>query len=133
MRTARVGDLEIQIEELVREHIAAVRQAASAAVERAFERAAVRRAKSERAAPRAKESGRRRTSEEVAALGERLYAAICAHPGAAMTTLVTHMGVALQELNLPATQLRQAGRVRTVGERNATRYFPMSAKSAARA
>lgn len=55
MRTAKVGDLEIQIEELVRAHIAAVREAASAAVERAFEGAAVRRAKSERAAARAKD------------------------------------------------------------------------------
>ena len=132
MSTAKVGDLEIQIEELVREHIAAIRQAASAAVARAFERAAGRGAKGERVAPKKRETGRRRTSEEVAALGERLYATICAHPGAAMITLATHVGVPARELNLPVTQLRQAGRVRTVGQRQGMRYFPMSAKTAAR-
>jgi len=131
MSTAKVGDLEIQVEELVREHIAAIRRAATAAVERAFERAAGRR-EGGRSAPGTRGSGRRRAPDELVALGERLYAAICARPGAAMSTLASQMGVPGRELNRPATQLRQAGRVRSVGQRQATRYFPMSAKTATR-
>lgn len=132
MSTARVGDLEIQIEELVREHIASIRRAASAAMERGFDAAARHGAKARQREPGKERSGRRRASEEVLALGERLYAAICARPGMAMATLASQVGVPARELNLPATQLRQAGRVRSVGQRGGTRYFPMSAKTAAR-
>jgi hypothetical protein len=73
---------------------------------------------------------RRRASEEIASLSERLYAAICAHPGAAMATLASELGVPARELNRPVTQLRRAGRVRSVGQRQSTRYFPMAAKAA---
>jgi hypothetical protein len=131
MSTSRIGDLEIQIEELVREHIAAIRRAASAAVERGFD-AGARHGAKVRQGPGKKASGRRRASDEVLALGERLYAAICAHPGTAMATLASQVGVPARELNLPATQLREAGRVRSVGQRGGTRYFPMSAKTSAR-
>jgi acyl-CoA reductase-like NAD-dependent aldehyde dehydrogenase len=133
MSTAKIGDLEIQIEELVREHVAALRRAATAAVERAFAQATARGAKGGRGKPAAREGVRRRASEEVAALGERLYAAICAHPGSAMTRLATEIGSTPGELNRPATQLRLAGRVRTVGQRHGTRYFPISPKNAGRA
>jgi hypothetical protein len=132
MSTAKVGDLEIQIEELVREHIALIRRAASAAVDRGFGRGAHPRAKVGRRGSEKREAGRRRAPDEVAAVGERLYAAICAHPGAAMTALAAQVGVPPRQLNRPATQLRQAGRVRTVGQRGNTRYFPMSAKTATR-
>lgn len=132
MSTAKTGDLEIQIEELVREHVAALRRAATAAVERAFGRAAGRKVKAGGARSAAREAGRRRAPEEVAALGERLYAAICAHPGAAMTQLAAAVGATPRGLNRPATQLKRAGRVRTVGRRQGTRYFPMSAKTGSR-
>lgn len=128
---AKIGDLELQIEELVREHVAVLRRTATAAVERAFSRAAGGKAKGGRVTA-AREMGQRRAPEELAALGERLYAAICAQPGAAMATLATALGATPRELNRPATQLRRAGRVRSVGQRHATRYFPMSAKPATR-
>lgn len=130
MSTAKIGDLEIQLEELVREHVAGLRRAAAAAVERAFGPASGR--KGPRTKSVGREAGHRRAPEEVATLGERLYAAICTHPGAAMTTLAGEVGATPRELNRPATQLRRAGRVRTVGERQGTRYFPMSAKAGAR-
>jgi hypothetical protein len=132
MRTAKIGDLEIQIEELVREHVAALRRAATSALDRAFGQAQARKAKGGRVAQAGRRAGHRRGPDEVAALGERLYAAICAHPGAAMTALAAEVGASAQELNRPATQLRRAGRVRAVGQRQGTRYFPMSAKTSAR-
>lgn len=126
MSKRRIGDLEQQIESLVRDHVAALRQAAEAALARAFSREATvgRRA----AAPRT--SGWRRAPAELSELSERLYAAICAQPGAAMGTLAAELGATPRELNRPARQLRRAGRVRSVGQRQATRYFPMAAKPA---
>lgn len=132
MSTAKIGELELQIEELVREHVAALRRTAAAAVDRAFARATGGKAKGGGATSTVREMGQRRAPEEIAALGERLYAAICAHPGAAMATLAAALGARPRELNRPATQLRRAGRVRSVGQRHATRYFPMSAKAATR-
>ena len=129
MSRAKTGDLEIQIEELVREHIAGLRRAATAAVEHAFGRAGGRKVKRGGARPAGREAGHRRAPEEVAALGEQLYAAIYAHPGAAMTQLAAVVGATPRELNRPVTQLKRAGRVRTVGRRQGMRYFPMSAKT----
>lgn len=131
MSTANIGNLEIQIEELVRGHIAVLRASAAAAVARAFERAAVRGTKAGRVtAPATKTSHERRPPQEMAALAERLYAVICTHPGAAMKTLASALGARPRELNRPALRLKRAGRVRTVGQRHGTRYFPMTAKAA---
>jgi hypothetical protein len=67
----------------------------------------------------------------MAELSERLYAAIRANPGALMTVLAAHVGGATpRELNRPALILKRAGRVRSVGQRAHTRYFPMAVKSA---
>lgn len=66
----------------------------------------------------------------MAGLSDRLYAAICANPGALMTVLSAHVGATPRELNRPALILKRAGRVRSVGQRQQTRYFPMAAKSA---
>jgi hypothetical protein len=124
MSKTRIGDLEQQIESLVRDHVAALRRTAEAAVARAFSRASATGRRS--GTPR--RSGPRRAPAELSALSERLYAAICAHPGAAMSTLAAELGATPRELTRPAMQLRRAGRVRSVGQRQATRYFPMAAK-----
>jgi hypothetical protein len=129
MTTTKSKDLEIQIEALVREHIAMIRRAAALAVERAFAVSAGAPSKG-KAAARKPEGSRRRGPEEMAALSERLYASICAQPGAAMSALASHLGVASSALNVPATRLRRAGRVRSVGQRHGTRYFPMTARAA---
>jgi hypothetical protein len=128
MSKTRIGDLEQQIESLVRDHVAALRQGAEAAVARAFSRVAT----ASRRTPLPRTSGRRRAPAEMSALSERLYAAICAQPGATMVTLAAEVGVTARELNRPAGSLRRAGRVRSVGQRQATRYFPMAAKPAGR-
>jgi hypothetical protein len=46
-----------------------------------------------------------------------------------MSTLASRVGVSTRELNRPAMQLRRTGRVRSVGQRAATRYFPMPSKA----
>jgi hypothetical protein len=131
MSTAKIGNLEMQIEALVRGHVAELRASAAAAVERAFAVTAASRNKAGRgAAPATRASGQRRPPQEMAAVAERLYAVVCAHPGAAMTTLAAALGTSPRALNRPALLLKRAGRVRTVGQRQGTRYFPMVTKVA---
>jgi hypothetical protein len=131
MSTTTSKSLEIQIEELIRGHIAASRRAATAALERAFGSAGSAGAKERlSAAPAKRATGRRRTGDEVNALGERLYEAVCANPGVLMITLAEHLGMPSSELNRPATVLRKKGRIRSVGRRQGTRYFPMTGKTA---
>lgn len=132
-----IPGFENEIERLVGEHIAATRLAIAKAVERAFARVAVaagttsagpasRRAASKRS------PGPRRAADEIVAQAERLYEAVAANPGASMSTLASALGVSPRELNRPAMQLRKADRLRTVGQRQATRYFPMATKASTR-
>jgi hypothetical protein len=133
MRTTTSKTLEVQIEELIRGHIAASRRAAAAAVERAFgsvAKAGVPEKGS--AAPAKRATGRRRASGELEPLLDRLYEAVCANPGALMATLAAHLGVPSSELNYPATVLRERGRLRSAGRRQGTRYFPMAEKRSAK-
>jgi hypothetical protein len=130
MSTTKSRDLESQIEALVREHIAMIRHAATTAVERAFAGGSGARSKAKAAARRRTVKSLRRGPEEMAALSERLYVAICAQPGAGMPALASQLGVSSGELNVPATRLRRAGRVRSVGQRQGTRYFPMTGRAA---
>jgi len=133
-KTTSTQDLGRRIEQLVEEHIAASRQAAAEAVERAFA-TACRRTPSAKSAPPPTTSRtfQRRLPDEVAALGERLYSAVCANPGAAMTVLAAEVGATVRELHRPVTLLKRAGRVRSVGARHLTRYFPIAGKVAASA
>ena len=128
MSKARTGNLEQQIESLVREHVTSLRRMAEGAVQRAF--SGVDAVGLRARAPRT--SGPRRPPGELSALSERLYAAICAQPGAAMGVLAVQLGATPRELNRPATHLRRTGRVRSVGQRQGTRYFPMANKAATR-
>jgi hypothetical protein len=133
-KTTSTQDLGRRIEQVVEEHIAESRRAAQEAVVRAFA-TANRRPSSAKSAPRAT-TGRtfeRRSPEEVAALGERLYGAVCTNPGAAMAVFAAEIGATVRELNRPMTLLKRAGRVRSVGARHRTRYFPMAGKVAASA
>lgn len=116
-------DLGERIERLVQEHIAASRKAAQEAIERAFASVAK---PSVRASNAPRRAGTKRPSADIAALGERLYRAVCAKPGETMAVLGPIVGASARELNRPITLLRRAGRVRSVGARHMTRYFPMA-------
>jgi hypothetical protein len=137
--TASIDDLGKRIEQLVAEHIAAARKAAHDAVLRALGAAvhpapAVKPPRPTRSARSRTTTGsrtfQRRPPEEVAALGERLYQAVCANPGVGMVVLSKEVGAGVRALHRPMTLLRRAGRVRSVGARHLTRYFPMAAKAA---
>lgn len=118
-------DLTKTIERLVREHIAAIRTATQLAVERAF--TSTPAAPASRRAPRTKRTmAKKRASADIAALGERFYEAVCVKPGETMTVLRADLGASARELHRSVTLLRRAGRVRAVGNRHLTRYFPMA-------
>jgi hypothetical protein len=123
-------DLIQGIERLVREHIAATRNSARIALERAFG-AEVEAAIGARTRTKPSEGLKRRASSELAALGERFYRAVCAKPGETMTVLATETGASARELHRSVALLKRAGRIRTVGHRSQTRYFPMASGSAA--
>ena len=120
--------IESAVEQLVREHLAACEAAAAVAVRAAFQRAS-KSAPNPAPKPSRRKSARapspRRSREQITALEERLYEAIRSHPGETMAVIAPAVGATGRELNLPATRLRREGRVRSVGQRQHTRYFPM--------
>jgi len=129
MKTTDIERLEQQIEHLIREHLVECTRRAMQAVERGFSgarRTAPRRVEAARRAV-----GRRRSVEEIDALAERLAAAVCAKPGTTMVVLALEVGASAQDLERPAQRLKKAGRIRTVGERDATRYFPLPLRKSA--
>jgi hypothetical protein len=128
MATKSIEQLQNEIEKLVRAHLTAQKVAATAAVERAFASATMPRPKA--TAPASKRAwGRRRPPTEVAGIAERLYAAVVAHPGETMAVIAADVGETALALSRPMHHLKNAGRVRSVGQRHLTRYFPMSSKT----
>jgi hypothetical protein len=119
--------LEMQIERLVREHLVAQQTAAKMAIERAF---AVM-APAPRATVRRRAAFMRRPPATVAGLAERLFEAVQACPGETMTVIAARVGEKPRALQRPMLHLKDAGRVRSAGERNFTRYFPMTAAKSA--
>jgi hypothetical protein len=117
-------ELAQQIEQLVEDFIASGRNAATAAVERAF--AAAKPERITRSTRRARRRlAPRRTPAEMEALSERLYEAVCAKPGETMGVLAPLVGATPRALQVPATRLRKAGQIRSAGQRQLTRYFPL--------
>lgn len=123
--------LEEQIERLVRAEMAGIRASVASAVDRALAASAVDSRAPVRRRVRAQTQSERRTGEEVAALGERLLAAVKTTPGQTMTTLAPRIGATPRELALPAARLKRAGRLRSAGQRQYTKYFPASESPAA--
>ena len=120
-------DLAHRIEQLVREHLEATRRAAAAAVERAYSSdlaAARARTRRETARSPSRASNGRRSPAELSALSERLHEAVCAQPGETMSVLAPALGKTPRELQRPMMALKREGRVRSVGQRHQTRYFP---------
>jgi hypothetical protein len=69
-----------------------------------------------------------RETAELAALTERLYEAIAAHPGETMEVLAPAVGCPSKQLRVSIEQLLTRERVKKAGERRSTRYFPMDAE-----
>ena len=129
MATNPLEELENQIERLVREHLSAQHKAATAAVERAFASAAISK---QAHVPRRSTAGGRRARAEMTEVADRLYAAIRANPGETIAVIAAEVGESAKALHRPMALLKQAGRVRSAGQRRLMRYFPMgpAAKSA---
>lgn len=122
--TTTAQDLGQRIEQLIQEHIAASRACAQEALARAFATSAI---VSKTPARRARSAAaKRRSSEDIAALGERFYEAVCAKPGETMTVLSLDVGASARELSRSVALLRRKGRIRSVGSRDQTRYFPLT-------
>jgi hypothetical protein len=122
-------DLAQRIEQLIQEHIAASRMSAQEAVARAFASASA--VTSASPARRVRSSpGKKRASADIAVLGERFYRAVSTKPGETMMVLAAEVGASSRELHRSVTLLRRAGRVRSVGSRHLTRYFPMNGAAA---
>lgn len=125
MTTTNAETLEAKIEAVVREHLAAQQVAAKAAVERVFARLVPVRPAVTVARRRGGYS--RRDPAELAELTERLCDAVQACPGETMAVIAARVGQKPAALHRPMQNLKEAGRVRSAGERNFTRYFPMGA------
>ncbi len=124
--TNTTQDLNEGIQRLVREHIAAIHASARAAIERGFTSAV---AADTKARPRRvkRATGQKRAPTDIAALGERFYEAVRAKPGETMVVLAREVGASARELHRSVTLLKRAGRVRAIGQRHLTRYFPTAA------
>ena len=126
--TTSFQDLGKKIEQVIQEHIAASHRAAALALEQAFASAMGTSTRTPRTL-RSCATGRRRLPGELSAISEQLYGAVCAKPGEAMAVLAADVGATPSELNRPMAHLKRAGRVRSVGQRNFTRYFPLMSKT----
>lgn len=122
-------DIHLQLEALLRSHLDSQRAALIAAVERIYARGPTPspRQHARGATPRASAARPRRAEAELKGLAERLHAVVEADPGIGMTRIAATIGVPPRELERPMIQLKLARRVRSVGRRQSTRYFPMTA------
>jgi hypothetical protein len=138
MATTSSNALAQNLEQLVAAFVRSSQELVLAAVAQAMEtRPASTAPSTAKASKRASSSKRakpsqRRTPAEVAELGDRFYEVLCAHPGEAMVILAAQVGATPRELHRSVMLLKRAGRVRSVGQRGAARYFPTprSAKAA---
>jgi len=121
------------IESLVASYMEEMRLAVQRAVERSLSRCAVARTPSKRVETRRvtpSASTKRRTQTELDEVCEGLCKQVRARPGESMTTLAEEMGMPMSALQRPMAKLRTEGRVRSVGQRHLTRYFPAVLRAA---
>jgi len=133
-KTMNHGDLAQGIEHLVRDYISTIRIAAEGAIERAVAASVGVAPSAKKRSPSTATSSRqggRRPSDEIGALSERFYEALCQSPGEKMAVLAPLVGATARDLNRPMLVLKRAGRIRSVGTKHATRYFPMAPRSSA--
>ena len=121
------------IESLVASYMEELRLAARRAVERSLSRCGAARTPSKRGETRhvtRSASPKRRTQTELDEVCAGLCKQVRARPGESMTTLAEEMGMPMSALQRPMAKLRTEGRVRSVGQRHLTRYFPAVLKAA---
>lgn len=116
------------IESMVAIYLVEAERVAQAALGRAFSKGVAQPVKRSRrsaaSSPKPRQQGPRRSAQELAELAERLAAAIIQRPGESMASFAQQLGVSVRDLHLPMTVLKDEGRIRSVGQRRMTRYFP---------
>lgn len=119
-------ELAAAIELLIGSYMDGVRMAAKDAVERAMRGAVAggqaRRRKQGAAGPATRMN--RRAAPRLAEMCNTLCEVVRANPGASMVTIAEKMGAKSIDLQWPMAKLKLAGRVRSVGQRSLTRYYP---------
>lgn len=129
--TNTTSELGRRIEQVIAEHVAAAQREAQRAVAQAFgEAVAAGRPRVAGRAAETRRSSKRRASGDLLALGERFYGVLCRRPGETMAVLAAEVGASAKELHRAVARLKQGGRVRAVGQRSHTRYFPLSSSTA---
>ena len=122
------ADLTAQIENLVQAHLAAIRAEAAAAVARAFTEPTGSPGPRKRRMAAVTPTAPRRSREEIERLSDALLKFVEKKPGTMMATMAPQLGMAPRALQRPMELLKKAGRVRSVGQRGPTRYFPVATK-----
>ena len=130
--------LEQRIDELVQGVLASAREVATAAITEAFARngaqlvggqrlrsdETTKKTERPRRGGSVRRPAKKRSPEELAALGEKLCAAIRKRPGETMTFYAVEVSSTPRKLGVPARRLVEEGRVRTIGDRNQRKYYP---------
>ena len=81
---------------------------------------------------KSRSSSPRRSGAKIAELEGQFLGAVIAAPGEAMGVLAQRLGLSPQALQVPVARLKAAGRIKTVGSRQFTRYFPLERSNAER-
>lgn len=128
-------ELGEHIERLVQGYVASIHVVVRDAASRALTGSRTPAAVVGKAVPQSRSSGarQRRAPDEIAAVSEQLYQAVCERPGETMAVLARELGASPRELKRPMKRLKRSGRVRSVGERHHTRYFPIAEETTASA
>lgn len=123
------------IEKLIGSYMDGVRGAAQQAVDRALARSAgagrALRSRGKTACATSATRAGRRTAAELAEICDTLCDLVRARPGASMAELAGQMGAQALRLQRPMARLKSMGRVRSVGQRHLTRYYPTVVRAAA--
>jgi hypothetical protein len=119
-------ELADAIESLVASYLKSVRDCAQQAVERAIGKPVAPPPRSSSASRpwTATSTTARRTATELQQVCDALCERVRAQPGASMVELAEQMSADARSLQRPMAKLRAAGRVRSVGQRHMTRYYP---------
>lgn len=121
-------ELGNEIFKAVEQIVAASHTAATKALDEAFgrKRRATRATSNTSSRAAVGRQAARRSPEEIQALKDSLYQALCDTPGQLMVELAKKMGTTRSQLDFPIARLKAEGLIRCAGPRRSMRYFPRS-------
>ena len=81
--------------------------------------------------PRRRSAGGKRAPHEIQRTAEALHAHVTANPGERMEDIARALGSTTRDLALPVKKLLSDKRIRTEGQKRATRYYPADGRTRA--